>query len=763
MSSSQSSYTNKLAESTSPYLLQHAHNPVEWYPWGEEALQKAKEENKLILLSIGYSTCYWCHVMEREVFEDPAIAGVMNKYFINIKIDREERPDLDELYMLATQILTRRGGWPNNVFLTPDLKPFYAGTYFPPKDNPLTGQPGFATLITQLQAIWERKEKELRKEADQFTFYLRHLLEKTTPADTSLPYHALESALQHFEQNFDAKEGGFYQAPKFPNEATLLYLLGEYTFRHKEKALRMAKKTLHGIMAGGIYDHVGGGLHRYATDDAWRVPHFEKMLYNQALFVRCLTEMYVIDPQPYYKDIVEQTLAFVERSLRHEGGAFFTALDAETDGVEGAYYAWEEADLQAILPDEQARMFFTLYGLEPIPAVPGHKHADGQCLYAKKTLLDMAADLGLSYPALYQTIKADLETLRLHRNRRPFPRRDDKIILAWNGLMVRALADAGRIFGNAHYITQAEEAVQFLLKEMRREDGGVYRIWSQGKTHIPGFLEDYSFLIDALLATYHVTKKKQYLDDAVVLAEKVEVLFRDTKLGGYYFTDGREPLLVRIKNASDAAMPSGAGVMVQVLLELYQLTQQKQWLEWAEKALLASGEEVAQFPPQYTTLLHAMMRYAVLTGSAMDIKPMELPVTSLHGEEQVEVTLETTPKRPKRGEVVKLMVHFTMAGGWHIYSHTSLQENRVPTSVSIQCEDEALEVKAVQYPLPEVQTLEGEHVALYQNKITIPVSLVYHGKTPSVTVRVMVRFQPCTYSECLNVVDKVYPVTLAFA
>ncbi|MDD1632784.1 MAG: thioredoxin domain-containing protein, partial [Methylococcaceae bacterium] len=570
---------NRLIDSSSPYLLQHAYNPVDWYPWGEEAFAKARKENKPILLSIGYSTCYWCHVMEREIFENPEIARLMNKSIVSIKIDREQRPDVDELYMTATQLMTRGGGWPNNVFVTPDLKPFFAGTYFPPAD--------FTSLIQQIHDIWTQDQAALKAQADRLASAIIQIKQQENHAESSsLPgSQPVGELISHFCDYYDNRQGGFYQAPKFPNEDALLFLLEAYRLTNNNTCLEMARGTLEKMAEGGIHDHVGGGFHRYSTDGQWRIPHFEKMLYNQALLGRAYTELYALSNTPVYRAVAEGIFDFTLRQMTHKDGSFYSALDAETDAMEGAYYAWTEAELHDALDTDSYAWLMKHYLLAEIPVIPGQKHADGKVLYLNQLLTESATERGLSYEDAVKKQQAVMTALRKARDKRNLPHLDNNIITSWNGLMIDAFARAGQRMEKLEYTEAARSAADFILANLRKQDGALYRTWRDGKAEIAAYFEDYAFMIQGLVSTYRATQEDKYLQAANELRAKAKQLFWDEKHGGYYFTDGSEQLLVRMKNAVDSAIPSGNAVMAQALLDLYEITGDAEWKQQTESLL----------------------------------------------------------------------------------------------------------------------------------------------------------------------------------
>ncbi|MDD4905607.1 MAG: thioredoxin domain-containing protein, partial [Methylobacter tundripaludum] len=503
---------NRLIDSSSPYLLQHAHNPVDWYPWGEEAFAKARKENKPILVSIGYSTCYWCHVMEREIFENPGIAKLMNESIVSIKIDREQRPDVDELYMMATQLMTHSGGWPNNVFVTPDLKPFYAGTYFPPA--------AFSSLIQQIHYVWTQDQVALKAQAERLVSAIIQIKQQENNAQSSsLPGNQLmEALIGHFSDYYDNRLGGFYQAPKFPNEDALLFLLEAYRLTDNNTCLEMARGTLEKMAEGGIHDHVGGGFHRYSTDAQWHIPHFEKMLYNQALLGRAYTELYALFNKPGDRGVAEGIFDFTLRQMTHKNGGFYSALDAETDAAEGAYYAWTDAELHGALDTDAYAWLMQHYGLAEIPKIPGHKHEDGRVLYLIQPLSVSATEKGLSYEDALKKQQAVMTALRESRDKRKLPHLDNKIITSWNGLMIDAFARAGQHMEKPEYTDAARRAADFILANLRKQDGALYRTWRDGKAEIGAYFEDYAFMIQGLVSIYRAAKEDSYLQAAKELA-----------------------------------------------------------------------------------------------------------------------------------------------------------------------------------------------------------------------------------------------------
>lgn len=743
---------NRLIDSSSPYLLQHAHNPVDWYPWGEEAFAKARKENKPILLSIGYSTCYWCHVMEREIFENPDIARLMNESIVSIKIDREQRPDVDDIYMTAAQIMTHGGGgWPNNVFVTPDLKPFFAGTYFPPAV--------FTSVIQQIHDRWAQDQAGITALADRLAGAIIQIKQQENDAASILPEQpTIEALLQHYGDYYDNRFGGFYQAPKFPNEAALLFLLDTYRLTHNNVAMNMVRGTLESMAQGGIYDAVGGGFHRYATDAQWRIPHFEKMIYNQALLARAYTEFYALsNNMPEGRAIAEGIFAFTLRQMTLKDGGFYSALDAETDAVEGAYYAWTDAELHDALDKESYAWLARHYGLAEIPEISGHKHTDGMVLCLKQPLSEIATAEGLSYEEMVKKQQAVMSALRIARDKRLLPHLDNKIITAWNGLMIDAFARAGQCMGRAEYIQAARRAADFLLANLRKQDGTLYRTWRDGKAEIAAYFEDYAFMIQGLVSTYRATKADTYLQAAEELVAQAKKLFWDREHGGYYFTDGSEQLLVRMKNAVDSALPSGNAVMAHALLDLYEITGNAEWKQQTEALLKAFGQAIKKDPRGYTHMMHALLRLNHLIPAA---KATQQPVETATLQEAMETKahVQVSASEPKReGNCLTVTVVLDIAEGWHINANPASLDFLIPTSVDVREDSGKTEAKPA-YPDASAITTPLGDIKVYEGKISIPVQVTLPGGAEN--LRLLVRAQACKDTTCLAPSDWIMPVQL---
>ena len=589
---------NRLANETSPYLRQHAANPVDWYPWGEEALQRARDGNKPILLSIGYAACHWCHVMAHESFEDPEIAALMNEHYVNIKVDREERPDLDSIYMSAVQALTGQGGWPMTVFLTPDGRPFYGGTYYPPV--PRHGMPAFPQLLIALAQAWTEKREEIERSAGEIATHLRQLVGVEVNSDGQLTEDLFDQALNSLLRAYDNRLGGFGRAPKFPPSMTLEFLLRMHAQRGDAMALRMVEHTLEMMARGGMYDQIGGGFARYSTDDRWLVPHFEKMLYDNALLARVYLHAWQVTGKPLYRRVVEGTLDFVAHEMRHEAGGFYSSYDADSEGEEGKFYVWSAQEIRdALGPD--AGMFMAYYD------VSDNGNWEGQnILNAPRDLLEVAATLGLEPDDAEQRLATARKTLYDIRARRVWPGLDNKVLTAWNGLMLAAFAEAGRALGRPDYTTLATQNAEFLYTYLRQVDGRLARSWLDGAgARYNAYLEDYAFLADGLLALYQTTFEPRWFLWARELADWMLSRFPD-EAGGFFDTsDDHEELLHRPKDVQDNATPSGNSMAAHVLLALSLYTGEGRYWETAASMVTGLTEPMMRYPSAFAHWLGA--------------------------------------------------------------------------------------------------------------------------------------------------------------
>ncbi len=604
---------NRLAQESSPYLRLHAHNPVDWYPWGPEALKKAKKENKVIFLSVGYSSCYWCHVMERESFMDEEIAKFLNENFVCIKVDREERPDIDSIYMMAVQLLTQRGGWPMSVFLTPDAKPFFGGTYFPARDGDRGANTGFLTLVTNIQKIWGEKEEDLRKSADQLTTAVRQNLNvslQTQGEKTELDQKLLASVKSALMVEFDPQYGGFGfdpgtpERPKFPEPSNLLFLL-EQARGGDAKSREMIETTLDKMQSGGIWDHVGGGFHRYSVDRFWKIPHFEKMLYDNGQLAVVYSQAYELTKKESYRRVVERTMEWLLREMQDEKGGFYSALDAESEKVEGKFYRWEKEELQHVL-GKDFELFAAVYGTDKEPNFEEEFYVP----QLSRSFAVAAEDRGMTEAELWAKIKPMMGSLLDARKVRTRPLTDRKVLASWNGLMIRGLADAGRILERPEYIQAAANAANFVLTNMRNDKGRLYRTYTAGEPKLNAYLDDYAFVCDGLIALHKATNDKVWLEKADELMQLQIELFQDTKQGGFYFTSNdHEMLIARGKQPSDGAQPAGNSVTVQNLIYLGEKLNKVAYREVATKALSATAPLMQKSPRISPRMALALAEY----------------------------------------------------------------------------------------------------------------------------------------------------------
>ena len=579
---------NRLINETSPYLLQHAHNPVDWYAWGEEALERAKAEDKPILLSVGYSACHWCHVMERESFENRDIAALMNESFICIKVDREERPDIDSIYMTAVQAMTGRGGWPMTVFLTPDGKPFYGGTYFPPEDR--QGMPGFPNVLQSLANAYRQNRSEVLLTTDKLLEQMRQMSSSTRSLDP-LTADVISQAYHRIAGEFDDKYGGVGMEPKFPQPMTYEFLLRYHLRSGDSRALEIVELTLDRMAGGGIYDQLGGGFHRYSTDMFWLVPHFEKMLYDNALLVRLYLHAYQVTSKPLYRQIVEETLDYVLREMKDPSGGFYSAQDADSEGVEGKFFVWRPEEVIEVIGEADGEIINTYFGVTQVGNFEGN------------SILNVAADAGnvreqtpMSDQEFAELLRRSRAKLLEARGRRVRPERDDKILTAWNGLMLHAFAEAAAVMDRPDYAAVAETNARFLLDTLR-QDGRLLRSYKDGQAKFKGYLEDYAFLIDGLIALHEATFDGRWLREAIDLGQSMCDLFWDEPSGQFYDTGhDHEQLVVRPRDISDNAIPSGSSMAADVLLRLSVITGDSDYERRAVTALRSARDLMTRFP-----------------------------------------------------------------------------------------------------------------------------------------------------------------------
>ncbi len=592
-------YTNRLHQETSPYLRQHAHNPVDWYPWGEEALARAVQQDKPIFLSIGYSACHWCHVMERESFEDVATATYMNDHFVNIKVDREERPDLDAIYMEAVQVMTRHGGWPMSVFLMPDGTPFHGGTYFPP--TPRQGMPSFRQVLEAVTDAYAQRRDELQAHGLKMVSFMRNLAQRQ---DTStLDGQAiLTQATTQLRQHFDANYGGFGNAPKFPQPMTLDFLLAQsWTTGHLADR-NMVETTLTHMLNGGIYDQLGGGFHRYSVDTYWLVPHFEKMLYDNAQLLRTYLQAWQVTGQADYRRVMDQTIGYVLREMTQPEGGFYSAQDADSEGEEGRFFLWSLDEIQALLSPDEARVVTTVLG------VSAEGNFEGRTiLHRARSLAENGRYLRLPPEDLQTTLQDAMETLWQARETRVRPERDDKILTEWNGLMIEALALCGSVLPQPDALQAARDAADFIWTHMRQPDGRLWRSFKDGQARINAYLEDYAAYGNGLLALFASDTDPKWLARCQELAALMQEEFEDTATGGFYQTGHRhEKLVMRRKEYMDNAVPSGNSLAAHLYLQLAHITQRADYHDTAERIPGQVRELLAAQPTAFGRMLGAV-------------------------------------------------------------------------------------------------------------------------------------------------------------
>lgn len=582
---------NQLASETSTYLLQHADNPVNWYPWGEEALTLARQENKPILLSVGYAACHWCHVMAHESFEDAETAAIMNEYFVNIKVDREERPDLDSIYMNAVVAMTGQGGWPMTVFLTPEGEPFYGGTYYPPV--PRFGMPGFNQVLLSAAQAWKERRGDILEQANNLTRHLQSTIDLAQKSqEEEISDHLMLQAQRGIERQFDSQKGGFGRAPKFPQAMTIEFLLRRYLKIGDQHVLRMVELTLDQMALGGIYDQLGGGFARYSTDDDWLVPHFEKMLYDNSLLSRAYLHAWQVTGRPLYRRIVEETLDWALVELSHEGGGFYSSLDADSEGEEGKFYVWSADEIRAIL-GEDAEQFMLHYDVTESGNWEGKN-----ILRVVKSIKQVAKEIGRNTDEVNQTIHRARLKLYEARSKREWPGRDEKILTAWNGLLLASLAEAGRDLNRPDFSSAAINLAKHLYQHHRTEGGRLWRTWKPGsQAKYNAYLDDYAFLAEGLLSLYQNNFDERWFLWAQELADLLLAHFRDSENGGFFDTsDDHEVLIHRPKDLQDNAIPSGNAAAVGVLLKLSMYTGHGHYWDVAYEAASAMGQAMTSYP-----------------------------------------------------------------------------------------------------------------------------------------------------------------------
>ncbi len=741
MSAHDTTHTNRLAGESSPYLLLHRHNPVDWYPWGPEALEKARREEKPIFLSVGYSTCYWCHVMERESFSDPEVAERMNRDFVSVKVDREERPDVDELYMVATQILSGQGGWPNSVFLTPDLRPYYAGTYFPPTER--YGRPSFRTVLEGLADAWKNRRTEVEMQSEEMAKAMRHnLQDRAEPAAAPPGPEVAGRSFDALVKRFDGQWGGFGGAPKFPTPSNLylcLELAGE-----REEAGAMLAATLDQMARGGIYDQLGGGFHRYATDREWKVPHFEKMLYDNGFLLELYAREHARTGDAQAARIVRETAEWLAREMTSPEGAFWSAVDAETHGHEGAYYVWTRDELFEALGQEDAAFLAPILGFDVAPFFEGNHFV----LHLPERIEQAAARRKMDPAELQREVRELEAKLLAARSRRERPLTDDKILADWNGTVICGLAVAGEALGDASLIDRAAAAARFVLETMRTPDGVLLHAWRQGQGKIEAYLVDYAFLVRGLLALHEAQGDESWLRAAAELTREQIRRLRDPQ-GGFFGAAESPDLLFRSKDVFDGAMPAGNAVAVLNLLELAERTGEsisgQSWKSEARAALQAFAPMIQTYPDGARMMSIAARRWHLLDEESTAAHAAREKTAAASGvdklvhaaEKLVEIRLEETA--PGEDDWRPFTLTLEIAPGWHIQANPASEEYLVPTEVVAEG---GVEVRGLRYPAGE---------SVYSGRVQIVGEMRGGG-------RLTLRFQPCDDTRCLPPVE--HPVEI---
>ena len=764
-------HTNRLSRETSPYLLQHAHNPVDWRPWGNEAFEAARAADKPIFLSIGYSTCYWCHVMERESFESEEIAAVMNEHFICIKVDREERPDVDDIYMAATQMLSGQGGWPMSVFLEPkSLKPFLAGTYFPPEDN--FGRPGFPTVLKHIANLWQNDRATVTAQADNVADAVREqLAEAAKPVPLEKKH--IENAVSLLLASYDKQDGGFInppqRAPKFPTPANLDLLIGAAWSNPSAKAAVI--HTLNRMATGGMYDQVGGGFHRYSTDEKWLVPHFEKMLYDNGQLASTYARTYELTKDAYYAEILRETLDYVLREMTAPEGGFYSAQDAEVNGEEGANYLWSQQEVRDALKaaDWKGDIEFALevYGLSEGTNFQDPHHPElppTNVLY----LIDRPDKVAASRSISLQDLNADLESINSAllkvRNQRQQPRLDDKILAGWNGLMIAGMADGGRVLNDKKYKEAASRAAQFVMSKMRSSDGGLLRSHREGQSKIDGFLEDYALMIKGLIAMHRATGDRKGLEDARQLADAAKSRFWDAGAGGFFDTrENQSDLFVRVRSSYDGAVPSGNSIMLLNLIDLHELTGQAGYLDDATATLQSLSSAIDQRPTMAVLSVLALKKFvdkyphklrgSAAAATAATTGPGEKPAArgkpASGGELTGPVQIIVNPKEieVKPGAPATFDVTLTIDKKFHINANKPGDEYLVPLELKLTGGN-GLKM-SVEYPRGDEVKSEIAEGPIFQHHgtVTLKVTIEQTGKVTG-RPQFSLTYQACTSREC---------------
>ncbi len=713
-------YVNALIAEDSPYLKQHVHNPVNWFPWGEEAFARARAENKPIFLSIGYSTCHWCHVMARESFDDEHIAQILNRHFISIKVDREQHPDIDEIYMTGVQLISGGGGWPMSNFLTPDGKPFFGGTYYPPQQ--------FTGLLQRVAELWRNNEERLRVDADAISGRINQLLAASEAAKISPG--VLEQAVATALENHDATEGGFSSAPKFPNETLLLFLLDQLRREENAPLQDALEHTLHKMARGGLYDQVGGGFHRYSVDSHWLVPHFEKMLYNQALLARVYGEAYQLTGEAFYATVLRETLDYVLRDMRDANGCFYSATDADSEEEEGLFFVWTPQQLKSALNESDAAWIQRIYGVTEQGNFEG-----SNILHLPHSYKEIAAGEQLTVAQLYQRMEKIKRQLYQHREQRIHPLRDEKVITAWSAMMITAMAQGAVALSDNRYLQAAKQCAQYLYQHHWDEQSNqLWRIGWQGEASVAAAQEDYAYFIEAQIALFDATADRQWLTRAQLLTDQMIVVFWDASQGGFYTgtKSTTTPTIVRAKSTSDGAIPSGNSVALRILDQLWSRTGEFRYREYYTQTLAAMAQGINRYPLSATYALTVISNHQ--TGEAGDL--------IYFAEGHIAARLR------RDDETNHFTLQLAIDEGWHINADKVLQKELIPTRVSAA--DRGWRVDQLVFPEADEVRLDFQTMPLLvlQGQATIA-GRVRRPRDSSAPLRLLLTLQACDSSHCL--------------
>jgi len=749
-------FTNELIHSTSPYLLQHAHNPVNWMPWGPEAFAKAKRENKPIFVSIGYSTCYWCHVMERESFESEEVAAVLNEKYVAIKVDREQRPDIDEQLMIATQLLTGRGGWPNSVWLTVDGRPWMAGTYFP--------KPAFLDALGKLAEVWEQQPREVDQQANSFAEAIRKVTQsESAPATVLSAVSPLERAVAESQQLYDAKFGGIGSKPKFPPHGLLRLWAFDARENNNQVARDMLVQTLDAIYSGGIHDHVGGGYHRYATDERWFLPHFEKMLYDNAQLMRAFTEAYDLTQDPLYRQAVADIADWLHREMTHPQGGFYSAIDSESDGEEGRYYTWSMEELNKYLPADEAQLFAERYRFE----VAGNfvEEATGKRVGTNIPSLQLESE-PLRLLAADPHLAAMRRTLQQARSQREYPHLDDKILASWNGLMIASLANAGRSLSEPKYTEAAARGAEFVLRELIVH-GKLKRTWRDGVAELPGFLEDYAFLAEGFLELHKTTGEPRWLNETQRLVDTMRSQFEDKVDGGFFFTGPEhEELIVRSKSLTGGGnMPVANGVAASVLLDLFQLTGDPSAQQSLEATLVGLSGILHQSPREVEHLVLADARFRQLNPQPA-VAADSQPDATFRGE-ALQAELFVSHNQVCEGQAITAAVVLNVDRGYYLYADDG-QESELVRATTVKLRPaEGLKAGEPQSPTGErkLDPLLGVEISKLEGRVVflLPATVTLAPNQTQVKIQIDIEYQACDATRCLRPVTTTLETELTVA